>query len=89
MLTEVANHEATRSLEFALFAIAIAAVVVRRMLKTRETLENISPVLLNLITTPPPSNVQAVNIHVFSYLPITAASFLKFCSITLSIWLVS
>ena len=65
-LSEFANHEATRSSEFALSAIAIAAAVFRKMLKTRETLGNISPVLLNLITTPPPPDVQAVNIHVFS-----------------------
>ena len=36
-------------LEFPLSTFAMVAVVVRRMLKTRETLGNIPPVLLNLI----------------------------------------
>ena len=39
---------ATRSLEFTLSTLALVAAVVRRMFKTRVTLENISRVLLNL-----------------------------------------
>ena len=39
----------TRSLEFTLSRFALVAAVVRRMLKTRVTLGNISRVLLNLI----------------------------------------
>ena len=37
-----------RSLEFSLSKLALVAAVVRRMLKTRVTLGNISRVLLNL-----------------------------------------
>ena len=37
------------SVEFALYTLALVAAVVRRMLKTQVTLENISRVLLNLI----------------------------------------
>ena len=46
---QVANHYATRSLELAIYTIALVAAVVRRMLKTRVALGNISRVLLNLI----------------------------------------
>ena len=46
---QVANHRATRPLEFALSTLALVAVAVRRMLKTRVTLGNISRALLNLI----------------------------------------
>ena len=38
----------TPSLEFTLSTLALVAAVVRRMFKTRVTLENISRVLLNL-----------------------------------------
>ena len=55
-LTQVANHQPTRSLEFALPKIALVAAVISRMLKTWETLQNISGVLLN---------GQAVNTHIF------------------------
>ena len=48
-LTQVANHEARCSLEFALSILSLVAAVVRKMLKTRVTLRNISFVLLNLI----------------------------------------
>ena len=40
-LTHVANHKSTRSLEFALSTLGLAAAFVRRMLKTRVTLRNI------------------------------------------------
>ena len=47
------EHETfgTRSLEFALSRRALVSAVLRRMLKTRVTLENISHVLLNLTKT--------------------------------------
>ena len=48
-LTQVGNHWATRSLEFALSTLGLVAAVVRRMLKTLVTLGNISRVLLNLV----------------------------------------
>ena len=48
-LMQVANHQATHSVEFTLYTLALVAVVVRRMLKTRITIGNISRVLLNLI----------------------------------------
>ena len=41
-LMQVANHKAWHSVEFALYTLALVATVVRRMLKTRVTLENIS-----------------------------------------------
>ena len=56
-LTQVANHQPKRSLEFALPKIALVAAVISRMLKTWETLQIISGVLLN---------GQAVNTHIFS-----------------------
>ena len=48
-LMQVGNHYATRSLKLALYTIALVAAVVRRMLKSRVALGNISRVLLNLI----------------------------------------
>ena len=48
-LVQVANHYATHSIKVALYTLALVAVVVRRMLKTRVTRGNISHVLLNLI----------------------------------------
>ena len=56
-LTQVANHQPTRSLEFALPKIALVAIAISRMLKTWETLQIISGVLLN---------GQEVNTHIFS-----------------------
>ena len=49
VLMQVDNHQATHSVEFALYTLAVVVAVVRRMLKTRVTLRNISLVLLNLI----------------------------------------
>ena len=49
-LTHFVNHQATHLLKFLLFTLALVAAVVRRTFKTWVTLENISPVLLNLIT---------------------------------------
>ena len=40
-----------RSVDFDLYTLALVAVVVRRMIKTRVTLGNISRALLNLITS--------------------------------------
>ena len=48
-LMQVANHYATRPVEFDLCTLAPIVAVVNRMLKTRVTLGNISRVLLNLI----------------------------------------
>ena len=46
---QVASDLSMRSVEFDLYTLALVAVVVRRMLKTRVTLGNVSRVLLNLI----------------------------------------
>ena len=48
-LMQFPKHLATRSVEFALHTLALAAVVVRRMVKTQVTVGNISRALLNLI----------------------------------------
>ena len=45
---QVGNHYATLSLKLTFYTIALVATVVRRMLKTRVALGNISRVLLNL-----------------------------------------
>ena len=68
-----AHHEPlsiTRSLEFTYSTLAVVAVVVRRMLKTRVTLGNISHVLLNLIKRLifVMFNVLALTFVPFSYL---------------------
>ena len=60
----------TRSLEFTLSTLALVAAVVRRMLKTRVTLGNISRVIniniCNVQRLLPPPNVPAVKIHIYS-----------------------
>ena len=92
---QVTNHRATRPLEFALSTLALVAVAVRRMLKTRVTLGNISRALLNLIKRSIflmfkdsfPS-VHAVNSYLLFSSPITAASCLN-CFLALSVWLLS
>ena len=91
-----------RSLEFILSTLALVAAV-RRMLKIRVTLGNISGVLLNLnrillnvikICNVQrlllPLNIHAVNIHSYFLFssPFTSASHLN-CSLALSVWLLS
>ena len=68
-LSQVTNYSSTRFLIFSLSTLALVAVVVRSMLKTRVTLGNISLDLVNLIKKFKfvMSNVHAVNIHVFSF----------------------
>ena len=65
---QVANHSASRFLNFSLSTLALVADAVRDMLKTRVTLGNISLVLVNLIKRFifAMFNVHAVNIHIFS-----------------------
>ena len=85
------------SLEFRLSTFAMVAAVVRRMLKTRKTLRNIPPVLLNRIKKLIfvmfkdyyflPMFTQLTFIFIFSS-PIMAATRLNFCSLALSVWLV-
>ena len=67
-LSQVANHSASRFLNFSLSTLALVADAVRDMLKTRVTLGNISLVLVNLIKRFifAMFNVHAVNIHIFS-----------------------
>ena len=101
---QVANHYATRPLQFVLSTLARVAAVVRKMLKTRVTLGNISRVSSNLIKRlisvmfkdclPPPAPQCSCSWHShFLYFlfssPITAASRLNFCSLALSVWSVS
>ena len=73
----------------------MVAAVVGKMLKNPVTLGSISRVLLNLTKRLMfvmfqrllvRLNVHAVNIYIFSFSPIAAASHLKFCS--LAFWLV-
>ena len=95
----------TCSLEFTLSTLALVAAVVRRMLKTRVTLGNISRVLLNLTkrlifaiykdssSFPMLKQLRMLKQLKQSYFlfssPIMAASHLNFCSLALSVWLVS
>ena len=68
-LSQVTYYSSTRFLIFSLSTLALVAVVVWSMLKTRVTLGNISLDLVNLIKRFKlvMSNVHAVNIHVFSF----------------------
>ena len=84
--------------KFTLSTFALVTAVVRKMLKTRVTLGNISRVLLNLTKRlifamfKDSSSFlmfkQLQSYFLFSS-PITAASCLNFCSLALSVWLAS
>ena len=88
----------TRFLEFCLSTLALVAAVVRRMLKTRVTLGNISCVLLNLFkrlifamfkeSSPSQCSCSYYSYFFFSS-TITATSHFNFCSRALSVQFVS
>ena len=82
----------TRSLEFTLFTLALLAAVVRKILKTRVTLGNISRTLLNktkrliFVMFKDSSSLSMFTqlTFIFSLNSITVASHLNLCSLALS-----
>ena len=77
----------TPSLEFTFSESALVAAVVWRMVKTRVTLGNICRVLLNLIRRLIFVIFKDSSHSMFPQL--TAASHPNFCSLALSVWIVS
>ena len=77
--------------------LGLVANIDRNMLKTRVTLENISLALLNLIKRFIfvmfkvffPQRSRSLHSYFLFSSPITAASRLSFCTLTLPVWLVS